>query len=124
MTESELVRWIAELIEEDKLYRFYKSRAFVELRAKVLEEAHHECYYCRQKGKVTKATIAHHCYYVREYPQYALSQYVIDEEGMHQNLVAVCHRCHEDIHKDERLYGWLKKKQKDKANVEPEERWD
>lgn len=124
MTETELVRWIKELIEEDKLYRFYKSRAFIELRARVLEEAHHECQYCRAKGKISKATIAHHEYYVRDYPQYALSQYVKDDEGMHRNLVAVCHRCHEDIHKNERLYGWLKKKQEDKESDEPEERWD
>lgn len=123
MENKELAKWINELIQEDKLYKFYKSREFTELRARVLEEAHHECQYCRRKGRVTKATIAHHEYYVRDYPQYALSQYVMDEEGMHQNLVAVCHRCHEDIHKNERLYGWLKKKQDSKDNDIPE-RWD
>lgn len=123
MDNKDLVNWINELIKEDRLYRFYKSREFTELRAKVLEDAHYECQYCRRKGRITKATIAHHEYYVRDYPQYALTQYVMDEEGMHQNLVAVCHRCHEDIHKNERLYGWLKKKQEDKDKDIPE-RWD
>ena len=123
MTELELEKWLTELIEKNELYKFYKSKEFRLLRAKVLEEAHHECYYCRQKGKVTRATIAHHCYYVREYKKHALSQYVIDEEGKHMNLVAVCHRCHEEIHANERLYGWLKKKQEGKDNDIPE-RWD
>lgn len=124
MDQQTLVRWINELIEEDKLYKFYKSREFRELRTKVLDEAHHECQYCRAKGKISLATIAHHEYYVRDYPQYALSQYVSDKEGKHRNLVAVCHKCHEEVHANERLYGWLKKKQEDKTNTEPEERWD
>ena len=123
MDNKDLANWINELIKEDKLYRFYKSREFTELRARVLDDAHHECQYCRARGRITKATIAHHEYYVRDYPQYALSQYVMDEEGMHRNLVAVCHRCHEDIHKNERLYGWLQKKQEDKDKDIPE-RWD
>lgn len=123
MDNKDLVNWINELIKEDKLYRFYKSREFRELRARVLEDAHHECQYCRARGKVTKATIAHHEYYVRDYPQYALSQYVMDEEGMHRNLVAVCHRCHEEVHANERLYGWMKKKLEDKDKDIPE-RWD
>lgn len=123
MDSQSLVIWINQLIQEDKLYKFYKSKEFKALRIKVLEDAHYECQYCRQHGIITRATIAHHCYYVRQYPQHALSQYVIDDNGdKHINLMAVCHRCHEDIHKDERLYGWMKKNNKNKPITD--ERWD
>ena len=32
MTQNELTAWIRELIQENKLYQFYKSRQWLELR--------------------------------------------------------------------------------------------
>ena len=121
----QLVQWINKLIEEDKLWKFYKSKAFKDLRAEVFEEQHHECYFHRQRGQIVKGTICHHIYEVREYPQYALSKYVVDEKGnRHINLVCVCHRCHENICHPDRFKNKNKNKNKMKEIEERfPERW-
>ena len=99
MNEKDLVKWINELIEKDELWRFYKSSEFMRLREEVLREQHYECQICRAEGKIVKATIVHHIYHVRDYPQYALSKYVIDENGEKQkNLISVCLPCHNRVH--------------------------
>ena len=121
MNTEELVEWIKELIAEDKMYKFYKSKYFQELRAEVLQKAHYECEICRSKGRITKATTVHHIYYVRNYPQYALSMYVIDKDGNRvQNLIAICNSCHNREH-EEKLIKSIERKKKDNII---EERWD
>lgn len=42
---------IRELIAENKLYRFYKSREWQQLRDRILREHHYECAWCKEKGK-------------------------------------------------------------------------
>ena len=92
----DLESWIKELIDKNELWRFYKSREFMQLRDEVLSEQHHECYLCRQEGKITRATIVHHVKHVRDYPRLALSKYYIDEDGNKQiQLMCVCFKCHE-----------------------------
>ena len=49
MTQKELTAWIRELIQENKLYQFYKSKEWLELRQQVVREAHNECAKCKQK---------------------------------------------------------------------------
>lgn len=118
----DLVSWIKELIDKNELWRFYKSREFMQLREEVLNEQHHECYYHRQKGQIVKGKICHHIYHVRDYPQYALSKYVVDENGeKHINLICVCHKCHETICHPDRL----KKDNKNNKDIETKypEKW-
>ena len=120
---KDLVKWIEQLIRDNQMYKFYKSRKWIELKNSEMEEQQHECYYCRQRGKITKAYIVHHIYHVRDYPQYALSKYVIDDEGNKQiNLVCVCLHCHETICHPEKLE---KARNKNKKNINKKypERW-
>lgn len=116
---NNLVTWIKELIDKDELWRFYKSKEFIDVRKEVFDEQHNECYYHRKKGKIVKGTICHHIYHVRDYPQYALSKYVIDEDGRRTiNLICVCHKCHENICHPDRF-----KKNKKIISDKYEERW-
>lgn len=100
----QLVQWINKLIEEDKLWKFYKSKQWIQLRTEVLEEHHNECYICRQQGKITRADTVHHVNYVREKPQLALSKYYIDNNGNKQlNLIPICKACHNHLHYKDKL---------------------
>ena len=118
METNKLVQWIRELIKEDKLVKFYKSKEFRQVREEVLRESHYECQLCREQGKISRATVAHHIYYVRLYPQYALSIWIEDKEGNKiRNIIAVCSHCHEHIHYMDKVG---KNKPKKKIN---DERW-
>lgn len=68
MTKKELKKWIEELIREDKLYRFYKSKEWKQLKEDVLAAAHNECVKCKAKGKISKATQVHHVQWVKRHP--------------------------------------------------------
>lgn len=96
---TELVSWIIELIAEDKLYRFYKSREWLELRAEVLRENHHECQHCLRRGKYTRAVMVHHVNEIRKRPDLALTKEYKDKSGATvTNLVPLCFACHEAEH--------------------------
>lgn len=113
-----LASWIRGLYKEGKIYRFYKSREWLELRQRVLEAEHFECELCKQKepAQYTRADCVHHVNEVRNRPDLALSMTYRDREGVHKNLLALCNQCHNDIH--ERYNG-------PKDNSEPltPERW-
>lgn len=106
MNTKELVTWINELIIEDKIYKFYKSKYFRRLRKEVLREQHFECQRCKEKGKLTivkdskkKSGVVHHNKEVREHPELALSKHYIDEQGNKQKqLIVLCNECHEIVH--------------------------
>lgn len=101
--DKSLGQWLRELMAEDKLYKFYKCREWMELRNQVLQMNHHECEDCRAKGIYTRAKLVHHEHEVRDYPEQALSMYYRDSSGQaHKNLWALCQNCHEVRH--ERMY--------------------
>lgn len=94
-----LESWIRQLMAEDRMWVFYKSRMWLDLRARVLMAAHNECEDCAAKGKYTRAKLVHHDHEVRRYPAEALSLYWTDEQGgRHKNLWALCQECHERRH--------------------------
>jgi 5-methylcytosine-specific restriction endonuclease McrA len=124
MNNKELAAWINTLIQEDKLYKFYKSRAWLELRASVMDQYHNECYNCRKKGKITQAQTVHHVNHVKDRPDLALTQYIITEQGEKKaNLIPLCNACHNLEHLEEKAYKAYFNKKKNKDD-EPEERWD
>lgn len=98
-TDKSLRAWILELIDEGRLYRFYKTQEWLELRDKVLRDAHYECEDCAARGKYTRAKLVHHDHEVRDYPAEALSTYWVDAQGTrHKQLWALCQDCHEVRH--------------------------
>lgn len=118
MDEKTLTEWINNLIREDKLYIFYKSKYFKNLREYVLSIDDHVCFNCHRKN----ATIAHHINHVREHPQLALSIYYFDkqERRKKRNIVSVCKACHNVLHPEK--FGSLNEFASESRFVN-EERW-
>lgn len=73
---------IQDLTKQGKLYRFYKSPDWIQLRAAVMAEAHGECLWCRQEGRMQRAETVHHVMHVRTHPELALSRTYMDEQGV------------------------------------------
>lgn len=96
--KKELATWIRGLIQENKLYQFYKSKEWIELREKILRQNHYECEWCREKGKIRKAEEVHHVQYVRKHPESALDEYYTFNGVQRKNLLALCHDCHDKAH--------------------------
>ena len=95
-----LEQYIKNLIKEDKIYKFYKTDEWKQLRQQILFENHNECIMCRQKGVITMANCVHHNKYVRTNPRLALSKYYINDKGEKCiNLVALCDNHHNEVHK-------------------------
>lgn len=92
--------WIMSLMQDDKLYRFYKSEEWLRLREEVLEDNHWECSMCKQKQPAvySRAVHVHHVNEVRDRPDLALSRTYRDATGEHDNLLALCHECHNVAH--------------------------
>ena len=81
--------------------RFYKSAEWRRLRAKVLEEFHHESQdELRQSpARYVRATCVHHDRYVDRHPGWALSEWWADDDGnVRRNLVPLSHDAHDARH--------------------------
>lgn len=89
MLVANLVAWVKTLITHGNLKVFYNSAAWEHLRQEVLDEQHHECQICREKGLYSEAEAVHHIKPVRTRPDLALTK---------SNLLAVCNQCHYEIH--------------------------
>lgn len=114
-----LADWIRELIDIDKLYRFYKTREWLDLRADVLADHHGECERCEREGRLSKAETVHHEFEVREHPDLALTRFIVDPLTHEQREVLhpLCNRCHNEVH------GRTLKGTEPKPQIN-EERWD
>ena len=98
-TDIPLATWIRQLIADNRLIVFYKSKEWIELKNEVMMSFHYECQECLKRGRYTKADCIHHHNEVRHRPDLALSKYYIDSEGNKQyNLIPLCNRCHNEVH--------------------------
>lgn len=112
-----LATYIRKLIKENRVYLFYKTDEWRELRQEVLDDYHNECSECIKKGKYTKAHCVHHVNEVRDRPDLALSRWYVDRDGKRcPNLVPLCKTCHNIIH--DKLYEYMRRDM-----FENEERW-
>lgn len=114
VTKKKLKQWIEELIQSGELYKFYKSKQWQQLKAEVLKEAHGECVKCKAKGKVSLAVEVHHVQWVKKHPELALSRTYTYNGKTYQNLLPLCHSCHDEEHE---RFEYKKQKQFN------EERW-
>ena len=114
---TSLASWIRELQRHGRVYRFYKTSDWKELRARVMEDNHNECLMCKRKQPAvyTRAVTVHHVNEVLARPELALSRTYRDAEGVKDNLVPLCQACHNAEH--ERFY-----KAEDRPQLN-EERW-
>lgn len=110
MKQKDLAKWINELIEQGCLWRFYKSKEWINLRNQILKENHYECAICKSKGIITRYDIdkdgnkklistVHHVQYVRNHPELALSRTYTYKGKTYINLIPICKACHNRIHK-------------------------
>ncbi len=109
MNSYQLGIWIRKLIEEDKLYQFYKSEEWLVLKKEVMKEQHYECQECLKEGILTtrcdeqedtkKKLTVHHIQYVKNYPELALSKFYYYKKIKYRNLIVVCFDCHNKLHK-------------------------
>lgn len=99
-----LASWIRELERDGKLYRFYKTDEWLDLRDRVMRANHNECSMCKRKQPAvyTRAEHVHHVNEVRLRPELALSRTYRDATGVHDNLLPLCRECHNAEH--ERFY--------------------
>ena len=73
-----LREWIVSLIDDGKLYRFYKTSDWLELRAAVLEDHHNECEMHKGRGdlpvneRYAKADTVHHEFEASRHGAHAL----------------------------------------------------
>lgn len=98
MTEKELTAWIRQLIKDDKMYTFYHSKEWKALRGEILSDNHYECRWCKDESKLSIAETVHHIKEVKQYPWLALSRTYTDADGEHEQLVPLCHDCHDKAH--------------------------
>ncbi|MTV20886.1 HNH endonuclease [Staphylococcus delphini] len=73
---------------------FYHSRAWKKLREIALDRDNNLCQMCLRKGEITDATIVHHIVYVDDDFSKALDL---------ENLMSVCHSCHNKIHANDSI---------------------
>lgn len=112
-----LASYIRQLLKDNKVWVFYKSDDWLELKEHAMEHYHFECQSCLKKGIYTRANCVHHVNEVRHRPDLALSMYYKDKEGKDQpNLLPLCNACHNLIH--DKLGQW-----QSKGKFANEERW-
>lgn len=116
-----LSAWINQLIKEDKIWLFYKSDDWLELREDVLRECHNECQLCLEDGIYKRAEMVHHVNEVRKRPDLALTKRFVNEVTNEEvvNLIALCNACHERVHDR----AGTSRKQNGKCGFKNEERW-
>ena len=90
---------IRQLDREGRLYKFYKTHEWLNLKAAILREHHGECAWCRERGVITPAVTVHHVMHVKTHPELALSRTYRDKDGtVKDNLIPLCHECHDRAH--------------------------
>ncbi|MDY3981706.1 hypothetical protein ACTQZK_06380 [Paraeggerthella sp. LCP19S3_G8] len=111
-----LREWIVSLIDDGKLYRFYKTSDWLELRAAVLEDHHNECEMHKGRGdlpvneRYAKADTVHHEFEVKKHPDMALTRYLTEPDGTRREVLhPLCNDCHNIVH-GRRLMGSPSKK--------------
>lgn len=105
---------ILELIQEGKLYKFYKSKEWQQVKKEILKEARYKCEWCKAEGRLRTAEEVHHIQFVKKYPHLALEKEFTYKGKRYRNLVALCHDCHDKAH------GRMKYKRKEELT---EEKW-
>ena len=76
-----LESWIRDLMEHDRLYAFYQSDDWQELRDAVLLDHNYECEMCAAEGRYGRADTVHHEHEVRREPSMALTRFVTTDDG-------------------------------------------
>ncbi|RWR06739.1 HNH endonuclease signature motif containing protein [Siminovitchia fortis] len=88
--------------------KFYNSKAWQVCRSIALARDNYLCQECLKQGKITPYNVVHHIKSRKEYPELALD---VD------NLICVCHKCHNESHPEKGKGKENKKQTKRKIKV-------
>lgn len=113
MDTNKLVAWIGRLYREKNIRKFYVSKHWRKLRARVLKESKYECQMCKHRGKYARAIVVHHMEHVKDRPDLALTK---------SNLMSLCASCHNEVHPEKNINNFFKKN-KNPREMLNEERW-
>jgi 5-methylcytosine-specific restriction protein A len=97
--QDQLEEWIKQLIDEGKLYKFYKWSEWRKLSEQIMRENNYECQYCKARGVHTPARSVHHVQWVDRHPRLAMSKTYTYNGMEYKNLVPLCENCHNAQHK-------------------------
>lgn len=89
---------IRQLYAVHRIDKFYNSKYWRHLSHQIIKEFDHDCQLCKQMGKASTAVLVHHVLELRAHPELAYSRTFKDAEGVHIQLLPLCHDCHERIH--------------------------
>lgn len=98
--DKDLGTWLRGLIKSGREQAFYQTKEWKELRAEVLRD-HPLCADCLAKfpAVFSRAQHVHHVIELKARPELALTRWWEDSAGIrHENLVALCHTCHDERH--------------------------
>ena len=106
---KDLKKYIEKLIQDDELWRFYKTREWRDLKQHVLKESNYECYECKRHGIINRydadeygkkklISTVHHRQFVRKHPELALSEFNEYDGKRYRNLIPVCKASHNKLH--------------------------
>lgn len=78
-------------------YEFYNSTQWKKKRLKIIKRDKYLCQICKRYGKNTEAQVVHHIIEVND---------IVSDEGYKlrltdSNLISLCHKCHNQLHKAE-----------------------
>lgn len=89
------------LVNKEQRNAFYWSMSWINTRRQILRRDNYECQVCKYDGKVTTLNqsrlIVHHVKPLEFYPDLKLD---------HDNLLTVCHQCHNAIHFESAGSAW------------------
>jgi|SRR5690625_146553 len=81
-------------VRDKTIDNFYRSKEWRKLRLVALERDNHLCIWCKDNGKLKQADVVHHIIEVED---------DWDKRLTLDNLVSLCHRCHNRHHKSNPL---------------------
>ncbi len=114
------IDFVKNCIRENRVHVFYTWEKWKKKRREILEKDHYECQECKKHGKYRRAVLVHHVKHLRDYPELALCDTYLGEDGKeHRQLISVCKQCHETVGHPERMT-----KQPQKEKFKNAERWD
>ena len=125
---KDIETYINNLIEQKELWKFYKTKEWIQLRDRILEANHNECEICKRNGIIKRydedeqgkkhlIKTVHHVQFVRKHPALALSEYYYYKGEKKRNLIVVCKACHNRLHPEKR------KNNRNSSSYMNEERW-
>ena len=103
--DRSLADWVRCLIHDDKLYKFYQTSDWRDLRAAVMEDHHNECEFHKDREdlpidkRYARADTVHHEFEVKKRPDMALTRYADEPDGTRREVLhPLCNDCHNIVH--------------------------